>query len=288
MLANGEGVLDHQWEDQLAKAIIDDPLESLELEAVRHPRPPIPIPPGKESPNWINLMEHASGNTDASIFDHAYFRNGSEVVVGTKIHTSADCATMIGGCFDGWRLIGSEEQRAITSPAQRESRFLVRRYSGLEFREPGDATGVETTPLAFTDSIVWMLSLPPGAITSPIASGQPLVGYDNHMKRYGDAAHGLGIPEQIMAPTGWLRTLWRLEPLASYLLGDEQGGALALVTWRTEYERSAYHLAWPKMRGSAIVVRPDLLHQLESKHGKRLTLRAVIAGPVQMIESAAS
>lgn len=288
MLANGEGVLGDQWEDQLAVAIMDDVLEPLELEAARHPRPPIPIPPGQNSPDWIALMELVSGSMDTSIFDHAYRPNGTQLVAGTKIHPSADCVAVTGGCYDGWRVIGSEEERAVTSPGDRQPQHFVHRFVGLELRELGVETGVESPPMSTTDSRVWALRLPSGAIPGPTASAWPLVGYDGNMTRYGDAVHGMGIPERILVPTGWLRALWRLEPVAPYVLGDEQGRALALLTWRTAYQRSHYHLPWPKLRGSAIVVRPDLLHQLESNHGEHLTLRDFIAGPATMVESVAS
>ena len=288
MLANGEGVLGEQWENQLAEAIMDDPLEPLRLEAARHPRPPIPVPPGQDSPESIALREHLSGSKDASALDHAYAPEGTELVVGTKIHTSADCATITGGCYDGWRVIGSEERRAITSTGDRDPRYFVQRFLGLELREPGVQNALESPPLSSTDSGLWMLRLPSDAIASPTASAWPVVGYDRQMTRYGDAAHGLGVPERIMVPTGWLRALWRLEPVAPYLLGDDQGAAVALIIWRTEYQRSAYHLPWPKLRGSALVVRPDLLHQLKSMYGMRLTLRDFIAGPATMIDSGAS
>jgi hypothetical protein len=289
MLANGAGVLGPQWEDQLSEAIMDDPLEPLELEATRHPRPSIPIPPGQESPDWIALTEQASGRINGSAFDHAYSmkKDQIEIVAGTKIHSSADCATVFGGCFNGWRIIGSEEQRFITLSGRQEPRRFVQRFMGLELREPGSQVGLENPALASMGSSAWALPLPTDAIPSPTAIGWPLVGYDGQMTRYGDAVHGLGIPERIMVPTDWLRMLWRLEPIAPYVLGDAQGQALALVTWRTDYQRSDYHLPWPKLRGSVIAVRPDLLHQLKSKYGEQLTLRDFIARSARVVESAA-
>lgn len=290
MLSNGEGVLGAQWEDQLAEAILDDPLEPLDLEATRHPRPPISIPLEHDSPDWIALLEQVASSVHATVFDHAHKVNRSEteIVAGTKILPSGDCVTMIGGCYNGWRVIGSEEERTITSRDHREHCFFVRRFFGLELRDPGSEAGLESPPLSPIDSGVWMLPLAPGASPSPTASSWPLVGWDGQMKRYGDAVHGLGIPKRIMVPTSWLKALWRLEPVAPYVLGDEQGKALALVTWRTEYQRRDYHLPRPNLQGSAIVVRPDLLDQLQTKHGEQLTLRDFIAGPAGMIEAVAS
>lgn len=93
------------------------------------------------------------------------------------------------------------------------------------------------------------------------------------MARYGDSAAGLGIPKQLVVPTGWLREFYRLDPVQPYLLADKFGEALALISWRTEYVRTYSDMPRPRMQGSAIVIRPDLLHGLQKEQGSRLTLR---------------
>ncbi|WP_267895324.1 hypothetical protein [Streptomyces sp. CB01373] len=37
------------------------------------------------------------------------------------------------------------------------------------------------------------------------------------------------------------------------------------MCWRTEYERSAYRLPWPRTTGCAVVIRPDLLDILAER-----------------------
>jgi hypothetical protein len=60
---------------------------------------------------------------------------------------------------------------------------------------------------------------------------------------------------------------------------DRDGIGLALVTWRAEYDTSEYELAWPRIRGSGIVIRPDLLDQLPEDAGEqRLVLRDFVVG----------
>ena len=61
------------------------------------------------------------------------------------------------------------------------------------------------------------------------------------------------------------------------------GVGLALVTWRAAYETSEYELTLPRIRGSGIVIRPDLLNRLaEAAVEHRLVLRDFVVGVTEL------
>ncbi|WP_030951459.1 hypothetical protein [Streptomyces sp. NRRL S-481] len=91
-----------------------------------------------------------------------------------------------------------------------------------------------------------------------------------------DAAQGLGLPGFALTPTPWLRTALRLRPGAPLTLEDDRGPALRLICWRTEYERSAYRLPWPRTSGCAVVIRPDLLDILSEGTSAPIVTRDVV------------
>lgn len=63
---------------------------------------------------------------------------------------------------------------------------------------------------------------------------------------------------------------------------DKDGVGLALVTWRAEYDTSNYR-AWPRIRGSEIVIRPDLLDRLVDLAGEqRLEMRDFVVGVAEL------
>lgn len=95
----------------------------------------------------------------------------------------------------------------------------------------------------------------------------PLLGVDRDMVAAGDAAHGLGLPDLTLTAGRWLRAALHLRPGAPLTLEDDRGLALRLICWRTEYERSSYHLAWPRMTGCAVVIRPDHEHPVVVTRG---------------------
>ena len=68
-----------------------------------------------------------------------------------------------------------------------------------------------------------------------------------------------------------------------------EGIGLALVTWRAEYETSEYELARPRIRGSGILIRPDLLDRLADGVGKqRLVLRDFVVGVTELTGKASN
>lgn len=56
-------------------------------------------------------------------------------------------------------------------------------------------------------------------------------------------------------------------------LEDDRGLAFRLICWRTEYARSSYHLAWPRMTGCAVVIRPDLQEVLVERVPATVVIR---------------
>ena len=98
----------------------------------------------------------------------------------------------------------------------------------------------------------------------------------------GNSHRGLGVPLPLLVPAVSLISLLKLRPGALYSYEDDNGPALSLVTWRTEYDVSDYYLAWPRTWGSGIVIRLDLLAQLSAAVGAhRLVLRDFIMGDLR-------
>ena len=62
------------------------------------------------------------------------------------------------------------------------------------------------------------------------------------------------------------------------MLDDRHGPALALATWRTEYEGGEYELAWPRLFGAGLVVRADVFDRLVNTAQGRLIFRDVLDG----------
>ena len=58
----------------------------------------------------------------------------------------------------------------------------------------------------------------------------------------------------------------------------DERAALALVTWRTEYEGGEYELAWPRLFGAGLVVRGDVFDRLVNAAQGRLTFRDFLDG----------
>jgi hypothetical protein len=103
------------------------------------------------------------------------------------------------------------------------------------------------------------------------------------MSGAGDAASGLGLPTAVLVPTGSLIAALGLRPEQFLSLNDASGPGLALITWRTCYEQSEYYLAWPRITGCAIVLRPDLLSRLAEHAQAPLVIRAFVVGDDDLV-----
>jgi hypothetical protein len=101
-----------------------------------------------------------------------------------------------------------------------------------------------------------------------------------------DSRHGLGVPNPLLSPTVSLIALLKLHPGEPFTYEDENGLALALVTWRAEYDTSDYYLARPRIWGCGIVIRPDLFNQLVIVVGEdRLVLRDFVMGDLELLSN---
>ena len=107
---------------------------------------------------------------------------------------------------------------------------------------------------------------------------QPVIGSDSAMRAVDDGHHGLGIQRHLLTPTHWLFATLTLKKSAYFVLDDDDGQALALITWRTEYETSDYHLAWPRLCGAGLVLRSDAFDSLVHATQGSLIFRDCLAG----------
>ncbi|MGA4967613.1 AAA family ATPase [Streptomyces pseudogriseolus] len=251
-LSNGLGVSDPRtWEDQLATALTDSPIVPLAFEAARWPRPGLPTPPGPDDP-----ADSMAGVTAETI----------------SVRPLAEADVLSGQALNGWYILASVEKRRLLSLHRRTTDSLSFRFSGLEVIVRGGHETPDVPPFSDGDLIEWA----EGPAQLPLGFPQvsfPLFGVDRDMVAAGDAARGLGLPDLTLTPGWWLPAALHLRPGAPLTLEDDHGLALGLICWRTEYERSAYHLAWPRMTGCAVVIRPDLLNVLAERAPATVVIR---------------
>ncbi|MFI5556045.1 hypothetical protein [Streptomyces sp. NPDC051738] len=210
------------WEDQLARALTDDPRIPLAFEEARWPRPNLRLPPGPDDPSD---QDTPAAETTAE-------------TISTRPLTQA--AAGRGQILPGWRILASVEERKFLSPRTRTTGLTVVSFSGPEVTENGNR---ERSTLPFSQGDLEEWTRPPGQHSAAdVPPGSPLLGLDRAMTAAADAAQGLGLPGFALTPTPWLRTALRLRPGAPLTLEDDRGPALRLICWRTEYERSAYRL----------------------------------------------
>lgn len=131
---------------------------------------------------------------------------------------------------------------------------------------------------------MWKASFDPVPSGVILRNSQPLVGVDRELQFVGDGREGLGVPPAILTPTAALIMSLALEPGEGCTYVDGNGIGLALVTWRAEYDRSDYYLARPRIRGSGIVIRPDLFDRLAEGAGEhRLVMRDFVVGAAELV-----
>ncbi|MDC0766726.1 ATP-binding protein [Streptomyces sp. HD] len=244
------------WEDQLAAALTDNPCIPLAFEEARWPRPDLRLPPGPDDPSDQDTP--AAGTT-------------AEIIATRPL---AQAAALTGQTLPGWRILASVEERKFLSPDTRTTSLTVVTFSSPEMTDSGNQQG-NAVPFLNGDLEEWtrQLGQHPDA---DIAPGTPLLGLDRDMTAAADAARGLGLPGFALTPTPQLRAALRLTPGAPLTLKDDRGPALRLICWRTEYERSAYRLPWPRTTGCAIVIRPDLLNILSDRASAPIVTRDVV------------
>ncbi|MFI0786209.1 AAA family ATPase [Streptomyces lydicus] len=251
-LSNGLGVSDPRaWEDQLATALTDSPIVPLAFEAARWPRPGLRTPPGPD-----DAADSMAGVTAETI----------------SVRPLAEADVLSGHPLHGWYILASVEKRRFLSLHRRTTDSVSLRFSGPEVTAGGGHGTPDVPPFSDGDLIEWAEG--PAQLPLGFPHGSfPLLGFDRDMVAAGDASHGLGVPDLTLTPGWWLRAALHVRPGAPLTLEDDHGPALRLICWRTEYELSAYHLAWPGMTGCAVVIRPDLLKVLAERAPATVVIR---------------
>jgi hypothetical protein len=192
---------------------------------------------------------------------------------------------VISGQYRGWYWLGTFEQRTIKHrDGAHEQDLVAKRYRILEKRDVNDRKALILPPVEAGDLRLWRADIDTAVDGSTLGSSQPLVGIDPELQMVGDGRMGLGVPDSLLVPTVSLITLLKLRSEAPFTYKDGSGAALALVTWRAEYDVSDYYLAWPQTSGCGMVIRPDLLAVLVAIAGEaRLILRDFILGDSRLV-----
>ncbi len=271
-----------QWEDDLASALLDDPTVPLTLEACRQPRPPVPPPPSTGNTVWRQVRERVWGGSSQNM------ENASEkedlLLATLTLAPVNELPVVNSGPYHGWYWLGTYEKR-VTKPRDwhRENNLIAKRYRILEVRDVNDRQALRLPPVAKGDIRMWIAEIDPAIHRPELGSSQPLLGIDNELRIVGDGRRGLGAPGSLLVPTPSLIALLRLHIGEPWIYEDTSGVALSLVTWRAEYDVSDYYLAWPRMCGCGIVIRPDLLATLRAIAGQeRLILRDFVLGDIEL------
>ncbi len=281
LLAQGELVNDGVvWEDMVASILADDRSIPLLLEATREPRPPLPPPPGRGNEIWMRILDRARGASKA--------QTGIEIAVEKEGLFSAtidigDATTARSvelGKYKGWKWLGFSERRRIQKGDWQDVEDLLSaRYCMAEIRDPGFQDALHVSPAASGDLRLWRAIVDGLPAVSALKQNRPLIGVDHSLDLAGDGRAGLGVPNFVLTPTPALLASLALKPAEGFSYVDARGAGLALVTWRAEYDRSDYYLAFPRIMGSGIVIRADLFDLLvEAAGDDRLVIRDFVLG----------
>ena len=283
LLMAGDPVLSPiAWEYALASSLLDDPMTPLSLEATRQPRPRLIPPPSSGDEVWVRIREHIADRSNSCITEAVERQSLLSATLGME--PAGSVPIVDGGTFNGWRWIATVERRLVKPPdSYREPDLFVKRYRVLEVRELDDRQALTMPPVAAGELKMWRVKVESEIGVRLLHTSQPLVGEDLELAIVGDGHRGLGVPDSILVPTALLIGLLNLYPSSPWNYEDKEGASLALITWRAEYDTSDHYLAWPRISGSGIVIRPDLFDRLVGLVGKyRLVLRDFVVGDVNI------
>ena len=269
-----------EFEQRIGAALLDDPGLPLALERTRQPRPNLPPPPPRGDSLWEALRIRAEGGKFDETGIHAATCEDGQLQGTVSIMAVEDTPTVEGGPFSGWRLIGCVEQRVMAkgglSNGQDE---IATRFRVVELRAKGDRQALTLPPVSTGDVSEWAKLHLFKATVYYGSSTHPVVGFDPDVQCAGDGHNGLGILRNLFTPTSWIVSTLELGRSSDFSLSDLHGEALALITWRTDYETSDYELTWPRLYGTGLAARNDVFDDLINAAGGRLTFRDFVKGP---------
>ena len=274
------------WEYALANLLLNDPSLPLAIERTRQPRPNISAPPRAGDPLWLQARDTTQGagqqrrSADADLF---------MTVASPALDES--CGVIQAGRFRGWRIIASAEEHTIL-PVWPEKRDLLRqsgRDHALELRRPNDPAGLNSRPFASDTIANWFNTVPPLLNSIGSATSLPLIGIDLYGDYLADTPNGLGVHSPLLVPTLRLKLVLGLQPADEpFVLHDDAGPALAMITWRTHFQTSDYHLPWHRTRGTILATSPRAFDKLIAWGEGSLVIREVIHGDPSLADSADS
>lgn len=253
------------WEDALGSLLLDDPAIPLILETTRQCRPSLPPVHPPQSTWWTDIRSD-SGAVCVQLDD--------ELLAATvSLEPASNACRVEGGQFDGWFWIATYEARRFEhQDFRRHDILLGERHRVVELRRGGDTTALHLPPVAAGDLRMWRAVVDRDLVPE-LSSSQPLVGLDRRIRAVGDGHRGLGVPTAVLSPTATLIAALALQPCDDIGFQDDAGLGLGLVTWRTDYDVSDYHLPVANNTGCGIVIRPDLFRVLLDQLGSHLVIR---------------
>lgn len=279
---NGEISLDpEKFEDDLAKALLDDPEISIAVECTRQPRPCVTPPPARGDQLWKALRTRANdASAEIGINLEATVDNNGTLCGTIEVSNFESVPTIIAGRYEGWRLAATAESRMLPQTEwNSKDNDIAKRFRSIELWT-GEDRQVLTEP-PFSKGILsdWQYSADVSFSRSGMPRIMPIFGVDYSLRTLCNKYHGIGVQRPLLAPIQWFTNILRLVPHSYFSLSDDIGEAIALVTWRTEYKTSEYHLAWPRLTGAGIVIRDDLLARLNEQFRGGLIFRDFLVGP---------
>ncbi|MCY4673284.1 MAG: ATP-binding protein [Bacteroidetes bacterium] len=267
-------------EERLAIALLDDPTLPLAIEQTRHPRPDIPPPPSRGDPLWHALLERAEGALDVETGIAAAWQDDDQLFATIDISDSETVPVIVDGPYGGWRLVAAVEDRIISQPNSRNNQDdIAERFRIVELRLNGDQQALALPPVTEGDIHTWRSTDTLAFSMNREIQSSPIVGYDLVVRAADDGHLGLGIQRGLLTPTSFLIATLGLKGSTYFVLEDDIGQALALITWRTEYDTSDYYLPRPRLRGAGLVLRSDVFNRLVCMAHGQMIFRDFLSGP---------
>lgn len=267
-------------ENGLANAILNDPALPLAIERTRQPRPEIPSPPYRGDQLWRAIANRSNGVPGSETVVVAAEQDGDQLGATLEISNAGTVPSTIGEPYGGWRLVATVEQRLMQRSDFSDSKEdKARRYRGVELRLNGDRQALIHPPVAKGDIRAWRYEWEFFMFKNQRIQTKPIVGYDYLVRAAADGHSGLGVQRRLLTPSAFLVETLDLEGGTYFELSDDSGPALALITWRTEYDISEYYMPRPRLHGAGLVMRSDAFDRLITKSQGHLVFRDFVSGP---------